>query len=195
MSYATGYGRPDCNENGIPDTCDIASGLDRDCNFNGILDRCDIADGTSDDCDGNDVPDQCQPRVPRVIHVDAAAEGRDDGTSWGDAFTDLADGLEFFCDGDEAWVASAGEHPYTPDRGTGDREATFDLVSGVGLYGGFLGNAHPHGGETARAQREPARYVTVLSGDLSGDDVGSGGSQSDNSAVVVSVADADEGPV
>jgi hypothetical protein len=51
---------PDCNDNGIPDDEDIASGFSEDCNENGIPDECDIADGTSDDTNGNDIPDECE---------------------------------------------------------------------------------------------------------------------------------------
>ncbi len=45
----------DCNDNGIPDECEL------DCNGNGIHDYCDIADGTSEDCNGNFIPDECEP--------------------------------------------------------------------------------------------------------------------------------------
>ncbi len=37
---------PDCNLNGAPDVCDIASGTSFDCNENGIPDECDTRDGT-----------------------------------------------------------------------------------------------------------------------------------------------------
>jgi subtilisin-like proprotein convertase family protein len=71
-------GAVDCNCNGIPDECDIASGFGADCDGNGVLDECDyasgaldcngnnlidvcdIASGVSTDCDGNGVPDECQ---------------------------------------------------------------------------------------------------------------------------------------
>ena len=71
----------DCNQNQIPDECDIASGFSddldgngvpdecEDCNGNGIPDTCDISCdgpcagitgcGQSTDCDGNGVPDEC----------------------------------------------------------------------------------------------------------------------------------------
>ena len=42
----------DCNQNGIPDDCDIASGLADDLDGNGILDEC-------EDCNGNGIPDGC----------------------------------------------------------------------------------------------------------------------------------------
>ncbi len=49
----------DCNENGVPDACDIHDGTSQDCQPNGIPDECDIADGTSEDCQPNGVPDEC----------------------------------------------------------------------------------------------------------------------------------------
>jgi hypothetical protein len=48
----------DCNTNGIPDTCDFASGVEHDCNANGLPDSCDIAAG-AEDKSGNGYPDQC----------------------------------------------------------------------------------------------------------------------------------------
>lgn len=47
----------DCNENAIPDECELHC---RDCNGNGIPDECDIADGTSVDVNPqNGIPDEC----------------------------------------------------------------------------------------------------------------------------------------
>ena len=70
----------DCNGNGVPDECDIASGTSDDCNSNGLPDECDVpplGDTSLDcnenlipdecevasgkDCDGNGIPDDCQP--------------------------------------------------------------------------------------------------------------------------------------
>jgi len=50
---------PDCNSNGVLDSCDIGSGTSPDCNGNGVPDECDIATGTSTDANGNGVPDDC----------------------------------------------------------------------------------------------------------------------------------------
>lgn len=49
----------DCNNNGIPDAEDIASGIARDCNLNGIPDSCDITTGFAKDCNINGIPDSC----------------------------------------------------------------------------------------------------------------------------------------
>ena len=96
-----------------------------------------------------------------VIHVKADATGANNGSSWADAFTDLQLTLMSAVPGDEIWVASG---TYAPAGRNGDRAATFQLVSGVGVYGGFSAT------ETERHQRKPATYVTILSGDLNAND-------------------------
>ncbi len=62
----------DCNDNGVPDDCDVAEGTSPDvdgdgrpdecgdCNGNGILDGFEIAAGDLGDCDGDAIPDICQ---------------------------------------------------------------------------------------------------------------------------------------
>ncbi|MHC4501168.1 MAG: hypothetical protein ACYS21_18895, partial [Planctomycetota bacterium] len=105
--------------------------------------------------------------VGGTIYVDGTKNG--DGSSWANAFKYLQDGLAAAISGDEIWVA---EGIYTPDvnsvypNGSGERAATFGLVNGVGIYGGF-----PAGGG-AWDDRDPNAYETILSGDLNGDDIG-----------------------
>ncbi|MFH1418991.1 MAG: hypothetical protein ABII12_11995, partial [Planctomycetota bacterium] len=57
VAYATYFsisGSDDCNDNGIPDACDINCG-----NPGG---PCDVEDcGLSEDCSGNGIPDECEP--------------------------------------------------------------------------------------------------------------------------------------
>jgi hypothetical protein len=65
----------------------------------------------------------------RVWHVSADAAGANNGDSWSDAFTDLQDALAVAQSGDEIWVVA---DTYRPDRGTGDRTMSFELVCGVG---------------------------------------------------------------
>jgi len=50
----------DCNTNGLPDSCEMAAGIDEDCNSNSILDACDIAGGSAD-VDNDGTPDECEP--------------------------------------------------------------------------------------------------------------------------------------
>jgi len=94
---------------------------------------------------------------PRYVRWDAS--GADDGSSWADAYTDLADALSAAVPGSEIWVATG---VYTPGA---LRAASFVLPEGVSLYGGFSGT------ETGRDQRDWEAHPTVLSGDIGGDDL------------------------
>ena len=91
-----------------------------------------------------------------VIYVHDEAHGLKNGTSWQHAFVHLQAALAAATDGDEIWVTGDW---YTPTS-DGNREATFQLKSGVAVDGGF------DGVETERDQREPSVHVTVLSGDI-----------------------------
>ncbi len=125
-----------------------------------------------------------------VLYVKADAAGAFDGTTWADAYTDLQDALAIAVAGDQIWVAAG---TYTPG-GPGARTATFQLRSGVGIYGGFAGT------EVSRSERDPTTNLTVLSGDLNGDDIEvleprelvSESTRSDNSYHVVTGSGADE---
>jgi hypothetical protein len=83
--------------------------------------------------------------------------------SWVNA-CELSYALASAVSGQEIWAAAGTYKPTTVDPDP--RKATFQLIDGVALYGGFAGT------ETARAQRNPAARVTILSGDLNGNDVG-----------------------
>lgn len=103
-----------------------------------------------------------------IIYVnDNVSGGANSGTSWANAFSKLRDALAVADAGDEIWVAAG---IYYPDEGNGatdnDIGATFQLESGVAIYGGFAGT------ETQRSQRNIASNVTVLSGDLDQNDTG-----------------------
>ena len=108
----------DCNDNGVPDDCDIANGTSTDCNDNGapdecepfddcndngVFDACDIADGISIDCNGNGIPDACdladrtsedcnRNGIPDECDLDCNANGVPDDC-------DIANGANFDCDG------------------------------------------------------------------------------------------------
>jgi predicted outer membrane repeat protein len=109
------------------------------------------------------------PTNVRVVDVAASAAGN--GSSWPTAFNTLQDVLTCVrtdpsCTGvTEIWVRKG---VYYPDEGAGitngDAAATFTLVPGVALYGGFAG------GEMSRDQRDVATNVTILSGDIGKDD-------------------------
>lgn len=120
-----------------------------------------------------------------ILFVNHAATGANDGTSWGDAYTDLQPAIAAVLPGQEIWVAQGTYHPDVPN---GDRLATFTLRGGISWFGGFVG------AETLREQRDPSAYPTILSGDLNDDDGGGAGvnarwyHMSDNSHSVVTGA-------
>jgi predicted outer membrane repeat protein len=95
----------------------------------------------------------------RILHVMPAASGTGDCQDWENA-CGLQTALAKAYRGDEIWTAAG---IYTPTDGS-DRKMTFQLGEGVPVYGGFNGT------ETAREQRDPAANLTILSGDLNGDD-------------------------
>jgi hypothetical protein len=97
-----------------------------------------------------------------IWYVNAAATGGSDGSSWVDSFADLQDALAVAATGDEIWVAAG---LYKPTADETDREATFHLLNGVALYGGFAGH------ESAWDERDWESNITVLSGDIENNDL------------------------
>jgi predicted outer membrane repeat protein len=93
-------------------------------------------------------------------YVDASAVGSNSGNSWKNAYTDLQSALaDANCT--KIWVS---EGLYKPTADADNRTASFNVPAGVEVYGGFDGT------ETELAQRDPGAHVTVLSGDVEGDD-------------------------
>jgi predicted outer membrane repeat protein len=86
------------------------------------------------------------------LYVDVSAGAGGDGSSWAAAFNDLQTALGSASAGDEIWVASG---TYTI---TGDRNTSFEIPSGVEIYGGFNGT------EASRAQRNWELNTTSLNG-------------------------------
>lgn len=104
----------------------------------------------------------------KIIYVDTDALGANDGSSWADAYNYIQEALAAASSGDEIRVA---EGVYKPDQGippdpdSGRRYATFQLISGVAMKGGYAGFGEPD----ANA-RDVEFYKSILSGDLNGDD-------------------------
>jgi hypothetical protein len=107
------------------------------------------------------------PRQTQRLYVDDDAIGANNGSSWDDAFNWLQDALAVAGRGDEILVAQG---VYKPDQGAdvtgGDREATFQVRSGVTVKGGYAGFGSPDPNE-----RDVELYETILTGDLNGDDI------------------------
>ena len=105
-----------------------------------------------------------------VVHVDDDAPPGGNGISWNKAYRFFQDGLTSAAKGGVTAIHVA-QGIYKPDRdeanpdGTGDREATFQLLNGVALMGGYAGI-----GAKDPDDRDIDLYETVLSGDLLGDD-------------------------
>lgn len=112
-----------------------------------------------------------------TIYVDRDAVGLNNGMSWDHAFSEVYLALAAAQEGDEIWVA---EGTYKPGPFISpDPTISLHLVNQVGLYGGFAGN------ETSRSQRDVDANITILSGDLLGDDGLNYENTSDNVQAVV----------
>jgi len=122
--------------------------------------------GVTTDLDGNprnlfDAVDmgayESQSPAGLLIYVDKDATGLGDGTSWTDAYAELRDALATsLCNNSEIWVADG---TYKATAGS-DQTATFQLVTGVSIYGGFNGT------EALLSERDWAINPVILSGDI-----------------------------
>jgi len=117
----------------------------------------------------------CTAAADKIIYVDDDATGANDGSSWADAYNYLQDALAVASESDEIRVAQG---VYQPDLGgdntAGDRRATFYLINGVTIKGGYAGPSTSSG--QALHGTDPnvvdiILYESILSGDLNGDDV------------------------
>jgi len=113
-----------------------------------------------------------------IWHVNHANGSPGDGTSWAQAFLDLQDALDVASSGDQIWMAQGTYTPSDTGGSNESQEASYRLIAGVEIYGGFVGS------ETNLGERDPSTYVVVLSGDLEQDDF-SGGTTIDNAFHVV----------
>jgi len=111
---------------------------------------------------------------PRIYRVEKTGDGSN-GSSWAKAYKTVQDALSAANSGDQIWVASG---VYTPGINQSD---SFILKAGVSLYGGFKP------GDTELSDRDWKTNVTVLSGDIGGDD------DSDTDGVVQDTSDINGG--
>ncbi|TXF90636.1 T9SS type A sorting domain-containing protein [Neolewinella aurantiaca] len=93
----------------------------------------------------------------QVIYVDADATGTGDGSSWADAYTDLNEALLAATSGSSVWIADG---TYTTPE-----SASFFIDKEMTVLGGFNGT------ETEASAADPTTNLTILSGDVMGNDI------------------------
>jgi hypothetical protein len=85
----------------------------------------------------------CNVSFAKIIYVDDAAAGNNEGTSWENAYVYLQDALADAETSEKPVEIRVAQGIYKPDQGAnqtpGDREATFQLINGVTLKGGYAG--------------------------------------------------------
>ncbi|UCC32246.1 MAG: right-handed parallel beta-helix repeat-containing protein [Phycisphaerales bacterium] len=124
-------------------------------------------------------------RAQTIWHVDDDAPLGGDGTTWSTAYKYLQDALAAATNGDEIRVAGGTYKPDQDEAGNvtlGERIETFQLISGVELYGGYAGLTNPSDPNA----RDIETHETVFSGDL-----GTLGDSSDNAYHVVTGSETD----
>ena len=113
----------------------------------------------------------CQFACGKIIYVDDDAAGANDGTSWADAYVYLQDALADADTADKPVEIRVAQGEYKPNEGLlvipekGWRDATFQLINGVSLKGGYAGF-----GQSDPNTRDIETYETILSGDVDSDD-------------------------
>ncbi len=178
----------------VDNECDgCVDSVDADCG--GRETDCSPTSG-DEDCDGLF---NCDDPDCRIRYVNASATcsscngGICDGTNWSCAYTALGDAIAEVqaatsaCQITELWVADG---IYTPGPvGAGGADDTFDLVNGLAIYGGFIGDgsycfggandlqpchasqdcAAPSlclPGERSLTQRDPQGNLSILNGEI-----------------------------
>lgn len=105
---------------------------------------------------------------PAIFRVDDDAAPDGDGSTWETAYDKLEIALaaaEASTDPQrEIWLAEGVYKPPVPEAPADPRLATFVMVPGVTVYGGFEGS------ELIREDRAPDLYESQLNGDLNGND-------------------------
>jgi predicted outer membrane repeat protein len=128
----------------------------------------------------------------QVLYVDDDAPAAGDGLGWNTAYQFLQDALaEAAASGGAITEIRVAQGIYMPDAdeaaplGTGDRLATFQLLNGVALLGGYAGLGAPNPDD-----RDVEFYETILSGDI-----GDPNLDADNSYNVVTASGTDTSAV
>jgi hypothetical protein len=121
-----------------------------------------------------------------IVYVNDSASGENDGMDWQNAYTDLQSALWTISvvstsAADQIWVAAG---TYVPANDPDDRDASFHLINGVSMYGGFTGN------EETPDERNWTVHESILSGDINNTEEPEG-----NSYTVVTISGMDKSTV
>lgn len=125
----------------------------------------------------------------QVLYVDDDARPDGDGASWSTAHRFLQDALDVAATLPPPVEILIGQGVYHPDDssatpdGSGDPLATFTLMDGLHLAGGFAGVGAPD-----PDVRDPERFESVLSGDLLDNDVPEVDEGVEENAIVICTA-------
>ncbi len=119
----------------------------------------------------------CEMAAGKIIYVDEIAAGANDGSSWDDAYNFLQDALADANDSEKPVEIRLAQGSYSPDEdilnpeGTAERQATFQLINGVSLKGGYagFGTADPN-------TRDVVLFETALVGEIRQTGFGGGNS-------------------
>ncbi len=106
----------------------------------------------------------CAPALAATRYVNVnLTTGANNGTTWADAYRSadaIPIALAASVSGDEVWVAAGTYRPTL----TTTRTIFINLRTGIAIYGGFAGT------ESTLNQRDFTTNLTILSGDLAGND-------------------------
>ncbi len=127
-----------------------------------------------------------------TLYVDDDAPHGGDGITWETAYRDLQDALAATTDIRDDVLVHLAQGIYRPDRQSGNRDSSFELGTDEGgstssafsltIRGGFAGIGAPN-----PDLHSPDEFVSILSGDLLGNDDGTIESRLDNSFNVVTL--------
>jgi hypothetical protein len=105
----------------------------------------------------------------KIIYVDADATGLNNGSSWANSYKYLQDALADASSSAKPVEIRVAQGIYKPDQGAhqtpGSQEATFQIINGVTIKGGYAGFSEPN-----QDARILDLYNAILSGDLDGND-------------------------
>jgi hypothetical protein len=121
--------------------------------------------------------------VPTILYVDDDAAGSNNGACWEDALASLQEALTVAAIISGVEEIRVAQGTYKPAGPAGDRNATFQLMAGIALKGGYAGAGEPDPDE-----RNIHLYETILSGDLNSDDCPDFTNRSENSYHVVTAS-------